>query len=391
MENAFYAFFDPKDGKGMQLQLTDIKDTDNLNIAVSQKYALPTMIRSEYRYTCELGVSMCQFILDPDDIDPDKPVYIAFLTQSNFKVIAAPKDELYTEIKAFNPVSGKLVLKDDNDDNLVFKMPFVFNPSWNNYKGSHRSDDQVYVALSTDDQNVKFLEKFSNLDLAVYIGTEPSPERNGGEHISIKDGVFKSTEEGVGARKHKIVKALEDSLLYITVLCEGYDCGSSKLTQSTLYFKLEVNTISEMASYNIHGDSSSTLRDDGTPRALHFQITDEQAALLRVYIPLNANDTTLDDIQCDSVRMTAYLCIGTQPTAEIMQNTDMYESCYSQEIRKVSTDNEQNYIEFDLDSSREKVAAGMVYVVLFPDYSQVIGNASRSCNCKVRYKLFKNE
>lgn len=249
----------------------------------------------------------------------------------------------------------------------------------------------MYVALSTDDQNVKFLEKFSNLDLAVYIGTEPSPERNGGEHISIKDGVFKSTEEGVGARKHKIVKALEDSLLYITVLCEGYDCGSSKLTQSTLYFKLEVNTISEMASYNIHGDSSSTLRDDGTPRALHFQITDEQAALLRVYIPLNANDTTLDDIQCDSVRMTAYLCIGTQPTAEIMQNTDMYESCYSQEIRKVSTDNEQNYIEFDLDSSREKVAAGMVYVVLFPDYSQVIGNASRSCNCKVRYKLFKNE
>lgn len=68
-------------------------------------------------------------------------MYIAFLTQSNFKVIAAPKDELYTEIKAFNPVSGKLVLKDDNDDNLVFKMPFVFNPSWNNYKGSHRSDD----------------------------------------------------------------------------------------------------------------------------------------------------------------------------------------------------------------------------------------------------------
>ena len=73
-----------------------------------------------------------------------------------------------------------------------------------------------------------------------------------------------------------------------------------------------------MSSYNIHADSVSTLRDDGTPRALHFSLTDEQSSLLRVYIPLNANDSSLNDIQCDTINMTAYLCIGTQPTTDIM-------------------------------------------------------------------------
>ena len=197
------------------------------------------MNRYEYRYTCEINASMCQFAIEPDEItDSTKPLYIAFLTKSGFKVMAAPKGQLLTEIKAFTPIRGKLPIKANDDEDIDFRMPFVFDPNWKNYKGSHRSDDQVYIALSTDEQNAEFLKANNDIDLVVYATTVPftEAEKSHADRISIKDGIFKSTEEGIGARKHKIVKALDDSLLYITVICDGYGCGNPKLTQSSLYF-----------------------------------------------------------------------------------------------------------------------------------------------------------
>ena len=74
-----------------------------------------------------------------------------------------------------------------------------------------------------------------------------------------------------------------------------------------MYFGLEVNTISQMDTYNIHADALSTLRDDGTPRALHFELTDEQSGLLRIYAPHNKDEEDLETIDCNSVKINVSL------------------------------------------------------------------------------------
>lgn len=89
-----------------------------VDIVLSQSDALPndytTPSNDSFYYAHECGTKFtdCRLIIDPDKLDPKKPVYIGFESNgTSFDVIVAGKDHLIEELYEHKDNKGTLYLQ----------------------------------------------------------------------------------------------------------------------------------------------------------------------------------------------------------------------------------------------------------------------------------------
>jgi len=73
-----------------------------MKIYTSQSSYLPSPLNGyEKLYVCTIENQSCTVEIDASQIDSTKPVYISFMTDSGFQVIAGPRGEILEELAEF--------------------------------------------------------------------------------------------------------------------------------------------------------------------------------------------------------------------------------------------------------------------------------------------------
>ena len=62
-------------------------------------------------YECTPGAKTCTFIIEANDLDYSKDVYITFETDDKFQVTAGPKDMVLIELNEFQTTMAYIYLK----------------------------------------------------------------------------------------------------------------------------------------------------------------------------------------------------------------------------------------------------------------------------------------
>ncbi|CAL6005928.1 Conserved_hypothetical protein [Hexamita inflata] len=387
-DNSFNAFFDPSAGKGVEIQFTHI-DSKKMTIHWSQTSFLP-MYAGGNKIVCDEGQS-CSIKIDAADLDQHLPIYFNFETTSlSFQVVAGPADYLVTELFDSTSATKAKLIMDTDPLKTINKQKYLFDPMYTDATGAVRQDEYIVTTLEMDNTNLKILQRYG-VDLVAYIDSVPDPEFHAqrSQQIHIADGIALEIENVVDARKQLVTHIPANQEIFITVACEGQNCG--QIAATSIYFSIRVNNVQLITNYDHQREQHVTLRDDQTQKSLFFKQKDEEVSVLRVYHPVNKHGAETE-IDCNTVELDIYLCTGTLLSKRQILDIDRMDSCFHH--RTVAGPPEQaatNFVEFELDTTKRNIAAGTVYAIIIPDYSLVHGDPKFSSECWAQTRLYKNE
>lgn len=116
-----------------------------MKIYVSQADYLPEPDYFLQMYECSAGAKVCTFIVEADDLDYSKPVYITFETDDKFQVTAGPKDMVLIELLEFQTTMQYLYLTSNTSEEQMNK--YIFLPQYLDYKGLERENEYILTTL----------------------------------------------------------------------------------------------------------------------------------------------------------------------------------------------------------------------------------------------------
>lgn len=322
--------------------------------------------------------------MEAGDLNPAKDVYISFETDNKFQITAGPKDMVLIQLFEFQTVVNNINFMDKTSG---YMSKYIFLPQYTDYKGIERENEYILTTLEINATAAKLLED-NNVDLVAYIGNQANPQTYGyQEMISMVSGIAYDVDGLIDSRKFVISTTPSSQEVYITVKCVGQNCGT--VNASSLQYGIKVNSISMAETHHAFDRYEINMHDNGGWEAFFFQLRDEEAATVKISLPDIADDGAFfQNINCSTIPLAIYACIGTQPGYKEMATVSSIEDCMN---LNVSNTTANGYVVFDLDSSSFKVSAGTVFFVMVPDMTKVVGNISMASNCAARVDLYINE